>query len=64
MIIDGKYISSCLKEKLAEQVASFPDRFGRVPYLVVVRVGEDPASWCMFVTRPRLVRLLELRIRL
>lgn len=44
IIIDGKQISSSLKEKLAKQVATFPVKYGRVPHLVVVRVGEDPAS--------------------
>ncbi len=44
MIIDGKEISASLKAKLVEQVATFPEKYGRVPHLVVVRVGEDPAS--------------------
>ena len=43
-IIDGKAISAALKEALAQQVATFPEKYGRVPHLVVVRVGEDPAS--------------------
>ena len=43
-IIDGKAISASLKEALKEQVATFPEKYGRVPHLVVVRVGEDPAS--------------------
>ena len=43
-IIDGKQVSTSLKEALREQVATFPEKFGRVPHLVVVRVGEDPAS--------------------
>ncbi len=43
-LIDGKAISAALKEALAAQVATFPDKYGRVPHLVVVRVGEDPAS--------------------
>ncbi|MBP3256636.1 MAG: bifunctional methylenetetrahydrofolate dehydrogenase/methenyltetrahydrofolate cyclohydrolase FolD [Bacteroidales bacterium] len=43
-IIDGKQISASLKEALKEQVAAFPEKYGRVPHLVVVRVGEDPAS--------------------
>lgn len=43
-LIDGKQISALLKAKLAEQVATFPEKYGRVPHLVVVRVGEDPAS--------------------
>lgn len=43
-LIDGKQISASLKEALSEQVKSFPEKYGRVPHLVVVRVGEDPAS--------------------
>lgn len=43
-IIDGKQISASLKEALREQVAAFPEKYGRVPHLTVVRVGEDPAS--------------------
>lgn len=43
-LIDGKMISASLKAKIAEQVATFLDKYGRVPHLVVVRVGEDPAS--------------------
>lgn len=29
---------------MAEQVAGFPAKYGRVPHLVVILVGEDPAS--------------------
>ena len=43
-LIDGKQVSASIKEGLAEQVATFPEKYGRVPHLVVVRVGEDPAS--------------------
>lgn len=43
-LIDGKQISASLKEALAVQVKAFPEKYGRVPHLVVVRVGEDPAS--------------------
>ena len=43
-LIDGKAVSASLKEALKEQVATFPAKYGRVPHLVVVRVGEDPAS--------------------
>ena len=43
-LIDGKQISAALKQRLAGQVATFPALYGRVPHLVVVRVGEDPAS--------------------
>ena len=43
-LIDGKQVSAALKERLREQVATFPEKYGRVPHLVVIRVGEDPAS--------------------
>lgn len=43
-LIDGKQISASIKEGLAAEVATFPEKYGRVPHLVVVRVGEDPAS--------------------
>ena len=43
-IIDGKAVSAALKESIRLQVETFPQKYGRVPHLVVVRVGEDPAS--------------------
>ena len=33
-----------MKAEMAEQVALFPEKYGRVPHLVVILVGEDPAS--------------------
>ena len=44
MIISGKELSARMKAEMAEQVAAFPARFGRVPCLAVILVGEDPAS--------------------
>ena len=44
MIISGKDISDGLKASLKEQISLFPDKYGRVPRLVVILVGEDPAS--------------------
>ena len=44
MILDGKAVSAALKAKIAETVKTLPERFGRVPHLVVILVGEDPAS--------------------
>ena len=44
MIISGKELSARLKAEMAEQVASFPGKYGRVPHLVVILVGDDPAS--------------------
>lgn len=44
MIISGKEIAGQIKAGLKEQVAAFPARYGRVPHLVVILVGDDPAS--------------------
>ena len=44
MIISGKELSAKLKAEMAEQVATFPAKYGRVPHLVVILVGEDPGS--------------------
>ena len=44
MIISGKELSARLKADLAAEVATFPEKFGRVPHLVVILVGDDPAS--------------------
>lgn len=44
MIISGKELSTRLKQQMREQVAGFPAEFGRVPHLVVILVGKNPAS--------------------
>lgn len=44
MIISGKDLSAQLKAEMAAQVATFPEKYGRVPHLVVILVGEDPGS--------------------
>ena len=44
MIIDGKQISAELKAEVAQRVAEAAAQYGRVPHLIVIRVGEDPAS--------------------
>ena len=44
MIISGKDLSARMKADMAAQVATFPEKYGRVPHLVVILVGEDPAS--------------------
>jgi len=43
-IIDGKAFALGLRERVAQQVASFRAATGRAPGLAVVLVGEDPAS--------------------
>lgn len=44
MIISGKELSAQLKTEMAAEVATFEDKYGRVPHLVVILVGEDPGS--------------------
>lgn len=44
MIIDGKQLSAKLKEQMAEQVVELKEKYGRVPSLAVILVGENPAS--------------------
>lgn len=44
MIISGKELSARLKAEMAEQVAALPAKYGRVPHLAVILVGEDPGS--------------------
>lgn len=44
MIISGKDLSARLKAEMAAEVAGFPGKYGRVPHLVVILVGDDPAS--------------------
>ncbi|MBR5175994.1 MAG: bifunctional methylenetetrahydrofolate dehydrogenase/methenyltetrahydrofolate cyclohydrolase FolD [Bacteroidales bacterium] len=44
MLISGKELSAKLKAEMAEQVAAFPEKYGRVPHLVVILVGNDPGS--------------------
>jgi len=44
MVISGKELSARLKEDMKALVATFPEKYGRVPHLVVILVGEDPGS--------------------
>ena len=44
MILSGKELSASIKAELAQQVKGFPEKYGRVPHLVVVLIGNDPAS--------------------
>ena len=41
MVISGKELAAACKAKMAEQVKTFPEKYGRLPHLVVVLVGED-----------------------
>ncbi len=43
-IISGKDLSAQMKADLKARVARFPEKYGRVPHLVVILVGDNPAS--------------------
>ncbi len=43
-VVSGKELSAKLKADMAAQVAGFESKYGRVPHLTVVLVGEDPGS--------------------
>ena len=44
MIISGKELSAKMKAEMAAEVATFPAKYGRVPHLAVILVGDNPAS--------------------
>ena len=44
MIVSGKDLAARLKAEMAAEVATFPEKYGRVPHLVVILVGDNPAS--------------------
>ena len=44
MIISGQELAASLKAQMAAEVATFEERYGRVPHLAVILVGEDPGS--------------------
>lgn len=43
-IISGKLLAQSIKEGLREQVLGFEPKYGRLPNLVVILVGNDPGS--------------------
>ena len=44
IVISGKELAKSKKMKMAEEVKSFEDMYGRLPHLAVILVGEDPGS--------------------
>lgn len=44
MVLSGKELAASLKSRMTEQVQTFTAKYGRVPALAVVLVGEDPGS--------------------
>jgi methylenetetrahydrofolate dehydrogenase (NADP+)/methenyltetrahydrofolate cyclohydrolase len=43
-ILDGRAVSGAILDRVQREVADFADRYGRVPVLATVLVGDDPAS--------------------
>lgn len=43
-ILNGKDLATKLKASMAAEVAGFPEKYGRVPHLAVILVGDNPAS--------------------
>ncbi len=44
IIIDGKQLAAKKRTQIKKEVADFHDKYGRVPGLAVILVGNDPAS--------------------
>ena len=44
IIISGKELSALKKEKMKAEVATFEAKYGRLPKLSVILVGDNPAS--------------------
>ena len=44
MIIDGKQISQSLKDAMKIEVDALAEQYGRRPCLMVIIVGDNPAS--------------------
>ena len=44
MIISGKDLAVKVKQEVAEKVKVYAEQYGRPPHLVVILVGENPAS--------------------
>ncbi len=44
MIISGTELAKETKQDVARRVAEAKEKYGRAPHLVVILVGEDPAS--------------------
>ncbi|HQP35547.1 MAG TPA: bifunctional methylenetetrahydrofolate dehydrogenase/methenyltetrahydrofolate cyclohydrolase FolD [Polyangiaceae bacterium] len=56
IILDGKAVGARVRAEVAERVLRFRERFGRVPGLHVVLVGDDPASHVYVRNKERAAR--------
>lgn len=44
MILNGNIVASSIKERLKKEIQEMEDKIGRRPKLVIITVGDDPAS--------------------
>jgi len=44
VVISGKELATLKRTKMKEDVSTFEEKYGRVPHLAVILVGEDPGS--------------------
>ena len=61
MILSGKQLSDRLKALMAEEVKGFPAKYGRVPHLAVILVGDDPASVTYVRNKARAAEFIGIR---
>lgn len=61
MILSGKELSDKLKAQMAQEVAMFPQKYGRLPHLAVVLVGDDPASASYVRSKAKASELIGIR---
>lgn len=44
VVVSGKDLAKCLKDEMAIEITELEKKYGRVPHLAVILVGEDPGS--------------------
>ena len=57
--LDGKKLSLEIEERLNDYISSNKKFAKRAPGLAVIRIGDDPASGFMLITRKKHVQGLE-----
>lgn len=57
-IIDGKLISKKVKEEIKKEITKIIDNDEKVPHLVAIIVGEDPASQTYVASKEKAARLI------
>ena len=63
IIISGKELAEKRRAQMKEEVSHFEEKYGRVPHLAVVLVGEDPGSVSYVKGKERHVSKLVLKIQ-